>query len=286
MRPYRDSLRGRSRLGAALLIIAAGGGTGISAGPTGPDVAADLRPETVEAFQRHLQSVEARIDERVAGKRDFLWVDGSLSRQARVRQGQVVVERADSDGPVEVPDGLIHDFIGAVFIPGVTLEQTIRFVQDYDRHEDFYGPEVIESRIVSRDGNHFTLFMRLKKKKVITVVLDTRHDATFFPLDRTRWHSRSATTSIAEVEDPGTPREHALPPSTGHGFMWTLNSYWRFLERNDGVYVECQAVSLSRGIPWGLGWLIGPIVNDLPKESLANTLSSTRAGLLGANRTR
>jgi hypothetical protein len=64
--------------------------------------------------------------------------------------------------------------------------------------------------------------------------------------------------------------------------MWRLNSYWRFVERDGGVYIECQAVSLSRGIPvkWLLGWLIGPIVNDLPKESLLNTLTATRAGVL------
>lgn len=43
--------------------------------------------------------------------------------------------------------------------------------------------------------------------------------------------------------------------------------------------MECQAVSLSRDIPWGLDWLIGPIVNDLPRESLANTLLATRTAL-------
>lgn len=258
----------------------------MAAGPPGPDVVADLRAETMEALQRHVRTVEARIEERVSGRRSFLWLSESPARQARVRNGQIVTERVGRDGPVDVPDGLIHDFIGAAFIPGVTLEQTIAFVQDYDRHENYYGPEVMDSKIVSREGNHFTLFMRLKKKKVITVVLDTHHDATFFPLDRTSWHSRSATTSVAEVEDPGTPRERVLPAGTGHGFMWTLNSYWRFLERDNGVYIECQAVSLSRGIPWGLGWLIGPIVNDLPKESLENTLRATRDGVLAPARRR
>lgn len=257
-----------------------------AAGPARADDVADLRTETLEALQRHLRTVEARIEERVSGRRSFLWLDESPARQARVRNGQVVTERTGGSGPLEVPDGLIHDFIGAAFIPGVTLEQTITFVQDYDRHEDFYGPEVIDSRVISREGNHFTLFMRLKKKRVITVVLNTLHDATFFPLGPTRWHSRSATTSVAEVEDPGTPQERVLPSGTGHGFMWTLNSYWRFLERDNGVYIECQAVSLSRGIPWGLGWLIGPIVNDLPKESLENTLRATRDGVLAAVRLR
>ncbi|MBE3123171.1 MAG: hypothetical protein IMZ65_00015 [Planctomycetes bacterium] len=241
---------------------------------------ADLRPATVEAFQRYVQTVEARIDERVAGGKNFLWMDDAPARRVRVGQGEVVTERAAGKNPVNVPDGLIHDFIGAVFIRGVTLGQTLAFVQDYGRHGTFYGPEVLDSRIISREGEHFVVFMRLKKKKVITVVLDTEHDAWYFPLDRSRWHSRSRTTTIAEIEEPGTPRERALPAGTGYGFMWNLNSYWRFAERDGGVYVECQAVSLSRRIPWGLGWLIGPIVNDLPRESLAHTLAATRTGLL------
>ena len=265
-------------------MAAASGWLGVAAAPRN-EVVADLSPHTMEAFQRYVRGVEARIDERVNGTRSFLWVDESAARRSRVREGEVVTERTEGRSPVEVPGGLVHDFLGAISIPGVTLDQTITFVQDYDRHEDFYGPEVIDSRIESREGNHFTLFMRLKKKKfTVTAVLDTWHDATFFPLDRVRWHSRSRTTSISEVENAGTPRERDLPTGTGRGFMWTLNSYWRFLERDGGVYAECQAVSLSRGIPWGLGLIIGPIVNNLPKESLSHTLTATRTGILATVR--
>ena len=121
--------------------------------------------------------------------------------------------------------------------------------------------------------------MRLKKKKVITVVLDTEHDARFSSLDKTRWYSQSRTTKVVDVENAGKPDERTKPAGTGGGYMWNLNSYWRFAERDGGVYVECQAVSLSRGIPWGFGWIIGPIVNDLPKDSLSNTLTATRAGV-------
>jgi hypothetical protein len=64
--------------------------------------------------------------------------------------------------------------------------------------------------------------------------------------------------------------------------MWALNSYWRFLERDGGVYVECQAVSLSRDIPWPLRLLpfVPGIIGDLPKESLEGTLTATRDALL------
>jgi hypothetical protein len=121
--------------------------------------------------------------------------------------------------------------------------------------------------------------MRLLKKKVITVVLDTDHDVHYYPLDSTREHSRSYATRISEVENPGRNDEHVLEPGEGHGFLWRLNSYWRFQERDGGVYIECQAVSLSRGIPTGLGWMIEPIIKSLPRESLASTLLETRQAL-------
>jgi hypothetical protein len=255
------------------------GGIGLGAAPvTGP--AADLNPETSAAFQRYVRGAETHLEERVAGGRTFLWTDEAADRLARIRRGEVVTERTAGAGPVSVPNGLIHDFTGAVFIRGVTLRQTLAFVQDYDHHKDYYGPEVVDSKILAREGDHFVLYMRLEKRKVITVVLDTVHDATFAWLDRSRCYSRSRTTKTAEVEDAGRASERVLPEGTGHGFMWNLNSYWRFAERDGGVWVECQAVSLSRGIPLGLGWLLGPLVNDLPRESLERTLVATRAGIL------
>jgi hypothetical protein len=261
-----------------LMIFAAMALIGLRAAPA-PAAMSDLRPTTVEAFQRYVQGVEAGIDARVGGRQTFLWADTSPARLARVRRGEVVTERAAGKEPVEVPDGLVHDWIGAVFIPGVGLSETIAFLQNYDQHKRFYQ-EVVDSKVLNREQEHFIVFLRLQKKKVITVVLDTTHDARYFPLDATRWYSWSRSTRIAEVQNPGTPDERELPAGDGHGFMWFLNSYWRFAQRDGGVYVECQAVSLSRGIPWGLGWLIGPIVNDLPRESLANTLVATRAALV------
>jgi hypothetical protein len=122
--------------------------------------------------------------------------------------------------------------------------------------------------------------MRLRKKKVITVVLDTEHEVHYFQLDPLRWYSRSYTTRIAEVDNPGEPDERQLPPGADHGFLWRLYSYWKFQERDGGVYVECQALSLTRNVPLGLGWLIEPIIRQLPRESLANTLRATRDAAL------
>ena len=128
-------------------------------------------------------------------------------------------------------------------------------VQDYDHHKDVYKPEVIDSRVISHTGNDFRIYLRLLKKKVITVVLDTEHEVQYTPVDRTRWRSVSRTTKIAEVKNAGKPDEREMPPGTGEGFLWKLNSYWRFEERDGGTWMECEAVSLTRDVPTGLGWL-------------------------------
>lgn len=240
--------------------------------------AVNLKPQTVQAFERYVAQTEQRLNARPA----FLWADESAERARRVRAGAILVQPTGAKAEVDVPDGLIHDWVGAVFIPGATLERTLAFVQDYDRHKQYYKPEMVDSRLLSRQGNDFRIYYRLLKKKVITVVLNTEHEVHYTAVDPKKWRSISKTTKIAEVEDAGKPREREAPPGTGHGFLWKLDSFWRFEERDGGTWVECQALSLTRDVPTGLGWLIQPIVRSLPRESLENTLRATRDGLRGS----
>jgi hypothetical protein len=237
--------------------------------------AAELKPKTVEAFDHYI----AQTERRLADGPGFLWADEKPDRARRVKAGEVVVEPFHAKPVSAVPGGLVHDWVGSVFIPGVTVEQTLAMVQDYDKHKNVYRPDVIDSKLMARNGNDFHIYLRLLKKKVITVVLASEHDVKYTPIDEKRWKSASRTTKIAEVENAGKPGEREKPPGTGEGFLWKLHSYWRFEERDGGTWMECQAVSLTRDIPSGLGWLIEPIIRDLPKESLANTLRLTRAAL-------
>jgi len=238
--------------------------------------AAELKPQTLEAFDRYIRQTEERLNART----NFLWADESADRLRRLRQGEAVVEPFGKSPITKVPSGLIHDWAGAVFIPGATLARTLALVQDYNRHKEFYKPEVVDSRILSHDDNHFKIYLRLLKKQVITVVLATEHEVQYQPVSPTRCRSKSWTTKIAEVNDAGKPGEHEQPPGSGHGFLWRLNSYWRFEERDGGTWVECEAISLTRDVPLGLGLIIEPIIRNLPKDSLENTLKSTRAALV------
>ena len=254
------------RIAIAALLVAAG-----------PQcvLAAELKPQTVAAFDRYVQQAEQRMD----GRRSFLWAGESAARAQRVRQGEMAIEPATGTPETPVAGGLVHDWVGAMFIPGATLEQTLAVGQDYNRHKDIYRPEVLDSRILAHTGNDFRIYLRLLKKKVVTVVFDTEHEVHYDRVDGTRWRSRSRSTKIAEVRNAGQPNERDLPPGTGAGYLWRLNSYWRYEERDGGTWVECEAISLTRDLPTGLGWLIEPFIRSLGKGSLASTLLETRASL-------
>lgn len=241
-------------------------------------VMARLTPATARAFDTYVGKREAQIAAR-GRQRGFLWVTEDADRVRRVKQ-ETIVKAHDNGAIAEVGDGLAHDWMGATFMPGVTLKGALAFVQDYGRHQDFYQPEVLRSRLLSRSGDHFKVYLRLKKTKVVTVVLDTEYDVTYFQLDPNRAYSRSLSTRIVELEDAGTPDEKAMAPGIDHGFLWRLNTYWRFCEQDGGTYLECEAISLSRGIPMLLGPMVAPIIRSLPEDSLRQTLDLTRKHLL------
>jgi len=238
-----------------------------------------LKPRTLAAFETYIRDAEAAMGPGLRGDRSFLWTDLNSERANKVRKGEIVAAFWSGEKPIEVPNGLIHDWSGAAFLATAKVQAVLAMVQNYDNHKNIYKPEVMDSRLLHRDGNDFRIFLRLLKKKIITVVLDTDHDVHYQALDPARWFCRSYTTRIAEVEDAGTEKEKVLEPDTGYGFLWRLYSYWRFMERDEGVYVECRAVSLTRDIPLGLAWIIEPIIRKLPKESLIHTLQATRDGL-------
>ena len=248
----------------------------------------ELKPETIQAFNRYVQLTEARIHEEVSQPERFLYVDGLApdrrsQARAALRSGEMFMEPLETLGAsgqkIQAPDAIIHHWLATVFVPGANLQQTIALMQDYNRHQDIYRPEVARSRLLNRQGNDFKIYYRLRKKKVITVTLNTNHDIHYFPVDAQHWYSRSYSTRIAEVANADTQNEHEKPVGHDGGFLWRINSYWKFEEKDSGVYIECESVSLTRDIPAGLGWLIRPFVTSIPKESLQMTMDATRTAL-------
>lgn len=244
---------------------------------TQPAEKAELKPETLLAYTAHVAAAEASVETSLRGEQHFL--SGCPERLAQLRKGASIVELYSGERPLQVPDGLIHDWIGVICIPGATVEKTLALLQNYDNHKNIYQPEVIASKLIGRRDNDFQIYLRLRKKKIITVILDTDHDVHYFAVKSTRWACHSRTTRISEVEDAGKPSENVRPPDTGHGFLWRLNSYWRLEESEDCTYIECRAISLTRDVPSALAWIIEPMVLKLPRDSLRSTLEATRRAL-------
>jgi hypothetical protein len=241
--------------------------------------AAELQPRTAAAFERYVRATEARLD----GAGPFLWIDSlpQAQRQSRldeIRRGGLAIERLtarENGREIEIPDGLVHHWVGTTFVPGASVDEVVRLLTDYDAHARIYAPRVARSKLIDRRGDVYRFSLRFVMQKVITVVVNSDYQGRFVRPSRDRADGRFRSTRIAEVENPDTPGERELPVGRDGGYLWRLNTYWRLLERDGGTYLQCESVSLTRGIPMGLGWLIGPFVTSIPRESLAFTLETT-----------
>ena len=252
--------------------------------PAANPAPAKLRTDTVAAFDRYVRLTEERNDVELKRGSALLWIDSLPEAQrteayAALKRGDVQIHQfstLDHGKPILCPGGLIHHWAGVVFIPGAKLDDALAILQDYDRQSAYYAPDVERSRIESHDGDYFRVFLRFRRHKVITVVLDTEHEVRYFHDAPGRAHSRSSAVRIAEVENPGKSGEREKPPGDDGGYLWRMETWWRMEERDGGVYVQSEAASLTRDIPTGLGWLVGPFVTSIPKETLVFTLEATR----------
>jgi hypothetical protein len=250
--------------------------------------AADLKPATAAAFDRYVRLTEQRIQGEVSRPADFLWID-TLPQNRRadiargLKHGGVIIERLrtrDGSEDIDVPDGLIHHWVGTVFVPGVSVKQAVALMQDYDHHSKYFAPAIARSKLLERNGSHFRVALRFHVKKIITVTMDTENEAEFFHPAADRAHSRIRSTRTVEIADAGTPQEKPKARGEENGFMWNLNTYWRFAERDGGTYIQCESLTLTRDVPFALAWIIRPIVTQMPKESLTFTLEKARQALL------
>ena len=250
---------------------------------------AKLHANTLEAFNRYVRLTEARNADELKRGTNLLWIDGlpaaeSAQAYAALKRGEVQTKKLEMhDGGKEItcPAGIIHHWAGVVFIPGAKLEDVLGMLEDYDHHYIYFAPDVERSKIESRNGDHFRVFLRFRRHKVITVVLNTEHEIEYFHDGPGRAHSRSSTVRIAEVENAGKKGEHEKPPGEDGGFLWGMETWWRMEESDGGVYVQSEVASLTRDIPVVLKWLVEPFVTTVPKETLSATLLATRKAVEG-----
>ncbi len=246
-----------------------------SFGQFGP-LKATLKPQTITAFASYAEQVEGQLKQRWSGKRAFLQLDDDPAEKRKVLSGDLWVEPDLQPNPRAIPDGLIHDWYGAVYIPKSDVGRVLKVLQDFNHHAAIY-PQVIKSHLIRRDGNAFTGYWRIEQKgQVLPAVFDVVQTARYNEIAPGKWEGVSHADDIQAVEAEGSSREKTLPAGEGMGLMWKLYSYWSLEQVGDGVLAECRTVSLSRGIPASVAWMIRPFINTIPRDSMQSTLENTR----------
>jgi hypothetical protein len=247
-------------LGVALSVAQAGG----------------LKPEAAKAWEDYLESANGGIQERANAPAGFLQIDATPAVAAKVHRGQIVVSPAAAHIPKKVPSGLIHDWIGTAFLANTTIKDVVAIVRGYPKYTEVYAPHVLESRVIST-GETVDLFsVVLMNRSVLSkTALDCDYQTTFVRVDGRRMYSMTQAKRIQEIADYGTAKQHTLPEGEGTGLIWRLFSVSRFEEREDGLYIETEAMALSRDIPSALRLVVEPIVRRVSREALETALRQT-----------
>jgi hypothetical protein len=247
-------------------------------------LAVDLKPQTIEAFDRYIAAADQRMQPRWSGEH-FLWFDDSPDIRVRLLAGAVVAQPIQGNGVVALPGGLIQDWVGAVFVPKTSLEETLRVVQDYPQHVGMYKPDVIDVKVLSHTGNDYLIRTRvLKSKFFISDVLDIENIIHYVVLDPKRIYSRSASQRVVEISNSGKQNEKELAPGHDRGLMWRINGYWFFAESDGGVFITCESITLTREIPFLMSKMLSPILHELPEEALKTSLEQTRTAIVNLPR--
>ena len=246
---------------AGLRMAVLGGPGAAAVAPSGP---------ATSAFNSYIGQVENRLEQQHRSAAFLAAADWT-----RLRGGEPIIERITPPGGSDLPGAMLHHWRGTAFVAGARAADFERLIKDFSAYPVRYSPQVLHARIMTQQDDHFQVTMRVRQKHIITVVMDYAYDITFGRLDAQHGYSLSRSTQISEIESPGSLRERALAPEQEHGFLWRLNTYWSYEERDGGLYMQIESVSLSRSVPTGLGWVIKPFVESVPRESLEFTLRAT-----------
>jgi len=245
-----------------------------------PSEATDLKPPTLAAWDSYVQVVNLNTTARATGSSPFLLADESPDMLQRVRNGELVVTNHD---PRKVPQGIIHHWIGVMFIPNVTLDRVMSVLENYDHYSDYYKPLVGKSAVLERNGDHQKVsVVTVQKAFSVTAAVETDDEVQTVRLGADRLYIVTNAVRVQEIADYGQPTEHPFPEDRRPGYVWRTVGVTRLEQRDGGVYVEMETIALSRGIPAGLRWLIKPLTDNLPRKIMLETLGDTRAAVNGA----
>jgi len=240
-------------------------------------IGANLKPETIAAWNAYIESANESLQMRVNRGGSFLWTLEDVRRAASIRNGEIVIAPARGQTPTRVPGGLIHHWIGALLLRGANIDDVLAVTRDYDRYSEFFRPSVIQSSLIARDGCYDTFsVLVLNKALFMRSALEADYDSENIRVDERRFYSITKSTRVQEIEGYGKPGEHRRPEGQGDGYVWKLCTIARLQELDDGVYYEIEAIELSRDIPAALRFIVDPIVRHVSRKALLASLGQTR----------
>jgi hypothetical protein len=243
----------------------------------------------IAGFHSYVSRVEERLARQHGSVNGFVVNVGTESNiDDRLRHGELIIEQLTPAKEADFPGALLHHWRGTAFVQGATAADFESAMKNFSAYPQRYSPDIVRAAIVTKANGdspeHFVAMMRVRQKHVITVVMDTTYDIRYGHLDSRHGYSISRSTKISEIADPGTAKERALRPNEDHGFLWRLNTYWSYEEQGGGLYIQIETISLTRNIPAGLGWIVRPFVESVPRESLEFTLRQTCKALQNSER--
>jgi len=232
-------------------------------------------PQAITAFNAYVHATETSLMRRHQSQNEFLAPTASLpENQLRLRRGDLIIEQLTPVNGMELHGALLHHWRGTAFIPGVTASDFERLMKNFHAYPQIFSPQVLQTKLLTQRENDFEIQMRVLQRHVIPVVMDITSDITFERPGARRGYSIARSVHISEIESAGTRNERALNSSEDHGFLWRQNTYWTYEQRDGGLFMQIESVSLSRSIPFGLGWVVRPFVESVPRDSLEFTLRS------------
>jgi len=241
-------------------------------------IKADAPVTAAVAFDTYVATLEARLLRQHGGTTNF-FVPTGVDSEAKLRQGELVVEQLSPVDGLPLPGATLYHWRGTAFAHGAQPADFERLMRNFAGYPKCFAPEVSQARVTGGQNDRLQVVMRAKQRHGITVVMDTSYDVTFGRFDPLHGFSISRSTQISEIDGAGTAHEHALSSSQAHGFLWRQNTYWSYEERDGGLYMQIESVSLTRAVPTGLGWAVGPFVQRVPKESLEFTLRAITSAI-------
>jgi len=237
---------------------------------------AELRQETVSAWKQYVQSADATMQSRLRPGHAFMWVDEAPGRRQQLRAGEILVTGVGESNPKKVPAGLIHHWMGAVFVPNAKIDDVLGVVRDYPHYKDYYNPSVIDSHAIHQtpSSDRFSMLL-MNKSFFLKTALDSEYESSYVQAGSHRWYSIATAVRVQEVEDYGEAGQHELPADEGNGYVWRMHSIARYEEADGGVYIELEAIALSRDVPIALRWMVDPIVRRVSRGAIFTSLQQT-----------